>query len=159
MKLFFIFVVFSIFTVSVSSQKILLLEKPGTVNNIKYRIGDRIDIYTKEKINYSGIITYIGDSTINVNYSKIKISEIQYINIRRLLPSIINGIGVQGGLAYIGIDCINNSINNETPILRKTTLKTGLFFLGTGLLADIFSKSKRKIDGKKWRISILDFDK
>lgn len=159
MKLFFIIVVFSIFTVSVSSQKILLLEKPGTVNNIKYRIGDRIDISTKEKINYSGIITYIGDSTINVNYSKIKISEIQYINIRRLLPSIINGIGVQGGLAYIGIDCINNSINNETPILRKTTLKTGLFFLGTGLLADIFSKSKRKIDGKKWRISILDFDK
>lgn len=159
MKFFTLICIFASFFNFAFAQKILLLEKPGTINNVKYKIGDGIDLSTDQKQKISGIISNIGDSIITVNYSKVKISEIRYINKRNVFPSILSGIGIQGGLAYVGIDLINNVINNETPYIRKSTLKTGAYSFGIGIIANLFIKNKRKIDGKKWRLTVLDFDK
>ncbi len=158
MKLFVIIIVFSLLSMPICAQKILLLEKPGTINNIKFRIGDRIEFSTIENLKNLGIISHIGDSTITVNYLKVKINEIKYIYKRLLFPSIMNGVGIQGGIAYVGIDIINNLINDESPYIKKSTLKTTGYTIGIGIIAKFFSKNKRKIDGKNWRLTILDFD-
>jgi len=149
---------FSTFINAYLCPKILLLEKPGTINNIKFRIGDRIEFSTIDNLKNWGIISHIGDSTITLNYLKVKINEIKYIYKRLLFPSIMNGVGIQGGLAYVGIDIINNLINDESPYIKKSTLKTSGYTIGIGIIAKFFSKNKRKIDGKNWKLTILDFD-
>ena len=57
-------------SIAVNAQMILLLEKPDTIKNIKYRVGDQIYVKTKDKLKFSGAINIITDSSIIVNYDE-----------------------------------------------------------------------------------------
>ena len=57
-------------SIAVNAQMILLLEKPGTVKNIKYRAGDQIYVKTKDNLKILGTINIITDSSIIINYDE-----------------------------------------------------------------------------------------
>lgn len=57
-------------SIAVNAQMILLLEKPGTVKNIKYRAGDQIYVKTKDNLKFLGTINIITDSSIIINYDE-----------------------------------------------------------------------------------------
>ena len=57
-------------SIAVNAQMILLLEKPGTVKNIKYRAGDQIYVKTKDNLKFLGTINIITDSSFIINYDE-----------------------------------------------------------------------------------------
>ncbi len=140
------------------SQCVLLLEKPGTINNIKFRAGNRIEIKTKNGERISGVINQIRDTAIIVNYNLVMISEIKNIYTRRTMISAFSHLGIKGGLGYVAIDGFNNLINNEDPVFRNSTLKTGGIMFAAGILLKSISNRKRHIDNEKWRLKVLNFN-
>jgi len=138
-------------------QLVFMVEKPGTVNNLKYRSGDRIDLKTISGERISGIINQIRDTAIVLNYYLIKNDDIAVIYTRRVIFSMFSAAGIYGGIGYVGVDGFNNLINNESEIFRKSTLKTAGFMLGTGVFLNLFTHRRRPINHKDWRIKILDF--
>ena len=138
-------------------QCIFMVEKPRTITNLKYRAGDRIDLKTKTGDRFSGFINQIRDTAIVVNYNLIMNENISIIFTRRVIFSMLSVAGTKGGLAYVGIDGINNLINNERPVCKTSTLKTGSIMFGIGLLLKLVSKRKIHISNENWRIKVLDF--
>lgn len=138
-------------------QCVFMVEKPGIVNNLKYAIGNRIDLKTKTGERISGIINQVRDTAIVVSYYLIMNDDIAIVYTRRAIFSMFSAAGTTGGLAYVSIDGINNLINNERPVFRTSTLKTGGILFGTGGVLYLISKRKRHINNKDWRIKILDF--
>jgi hypothetical protein len=138
-------------------QLVFMVEKPGTINNLKYRCGERMDLKTKSGERISGIINQIRDTAIVVNYLMVKNDNIAIIYTRRVINSMFSAAGIFGGIGYVGIDGLNNLINNESPIIRKSVVKTGGIMLGAGLLLKLFSMRKRHINNEDWRIKVLDF--
>jgi hypothetical protein len=149
--------IFQIMLMTAFGQRVFMVEKPGTVNNLKYNIGDRIELKTNKGERISGMINQLSDSSIVVNYNYVKIEDILIVYTRRYVFSILSAAGTTGGLAYVSIDAFNNLINNQDEIFRKSTLKTGSIMFGTGLLLKLISKRKRHINNEDWRIKVLDF--
>ena len=138
-------------------QRVFMIEKPGTVNNLKYHAGDRIDLKIKTGERFFGFINQIRDTAIIINYNLVMNDDIAIVYTRRTIFSMFSVVGTKGGIAYVGIDGINNLINNEKPVCKTTTLKTGGIMFGAGLLLKLVSKRKRHINDKGWRIKVLDF--
>lgn len=150
--------ILTIFFLKISiCQSILLFEKPGTINNIKFRAGDRIELKTTDNEIYEGLINQIRDTAIVINYKTILCRDIKCLYLKRKMLYILSHAGIKAGIGYIGIDALNNLINGETTILRNSTLKTGSIMFGAGLLMRLLSGKKIKIDNKAWRIKVLDF--
>ncbi len=152
LTMFFLFINMSVF-----SQKILVVEKPGTINNIKYTVGSTIKIKTIEGLRIDGHIILITDTTVVINYFTIKIRDIKNVYANRRLLQDFSALGITGGIAYTSIDALNGFINNDTPILRKNALKISGVMLGAGIIFKLFDTKKLKINNKDWRIKILDF--
>ena len=134
-----------------------MVEKPGTVNNIKYRVGDDIEIKTISGEKIYGEINQLIDTAIVINFILVKYKEIAAIYNRRVINSMFSAAGLLGGSGYICIDAFNNLINNETTIFRKSTLKTGAIMFSIGAVLKLFTKRKRSINNEDWRIKVLDF--
>ncbi len=138
-------------------QVFFMIEEPGTVNNLKFRIGDRIELKTKNGERIDGIINQLRDTAIIVNYNLVMNQDIAVIYSRKVIISMFSAAGIYGGIGYVSIDGFNNLINNESPIFRKSTLKTGGIMFSAGLLLRFFSKRKRPINNLDWRIKVMDF--
>jgi len=139
-------------------QKLLVLEKAGTVKNYKYKLGDEISVETKhENLVFSGSLTAIKDSTIVVEYyNEIKLAEISRVLRKRELFRIFSRAAIYAGVFYISLDALNGLINNDSPVIAENTLIATGALLGSGLLMKQFVI--RKIDLEdKWRLKILDF--
>ncbi|MCX6232901.1 MAG: hypothetical protein NTZ33_15335 [Bacteroidetes bacterium] len=142
---------------TVYSQRIFLVEKPGTVNNLKFRIGDRIDLKTTKGERYNGIINQIRDTALIINYELVLNKDISAIYTTRALISMFSAAGISGGVFYIFLGGLTNIVDGRTPIINNSSLKTGGIIFATGGLLSVFSKRKRHIDNHKWRIKVLDF--
>ncbi len=153
----FITILFLLITSSIFSQRILIVEEPGTINNRKFAAGSYISIKTNEGLKLKGHINNITDSTIVVDYITINIRDIKYVITSRRLIQDFSALGTTGGLAYVSIDAFNGLINNDNPIFRKNTLKIGGIMYGCGLFLKLFEHKRLCIDNKKWRIKVLDF--
>lgn len=138
-------------------QRVFMVEKPGTVNNLKYNVGDRMELKTKAGEHISGIINQVRDTAIVVDYIFVMNDDIKNIYTRRVIFSVFSEVGIKGGIGYVFIDGFNNLINNESEIFRESALKTGGIMVGAGLLLKLISKRKRHIDNQHWRIKVMDF--
>ncbi len=157
MKQIMFLIIMQFIIISAISQNILVVEKPGKVNNIKYRVGERIELKTINGERIKGIINQIRDTAVVVNYYMVKNSDIKNIYTLRRLVSAFSFVGIEGGLGYVVIDGFNGLINNESPIIANSTLKTGGIMFGAGILLRSIAKRKRHIDNENWRIRVLNF--
>ncbi len=159
MKLWFIlFALIILSSFEMSGQKLLVLEKAGTVKNYKYKTGDKIRIETvRDNLVYMGEITEIKDSSIIIeSYTEIKLREICKVFRQRELMRTFSGAAISGGVFYLSLDAVNGVINNDSPIIAKNTLIASGILVGAGLLMRqfVFRKFETKV---KWRLKILDF--
>lgn len=139
-------------------QKLLVLEKAGTIKNYKYKLGDEITVETKrDKLVFSGSLTEIKDSTIIVEYyNEIKLTEISRVLRKRELLRIFSGAAITAGVFYFSLDALNGIINNDSPIIAESTLIATGALIGSGLLMRPFVVRKYDLEDK-WRLKILDF--
>lgn len=142
-------------------QNMIIVEKPGTIDNIKFFEGsyihlkwERKTIKTKEK----GIITGIFDSTLIIDgYKELVISDITAVYLERRIVKLAGNVAVISGIGFFVLDSFNRLINNEAPVIQNRTLKTSSIVAGAGLIT--FPLHKRRFGiGKKWRIKVLISD-
>ena len=155
-----LFVFIFLLTGSVLAQNIFLLEKPGTIKNKKYYVGDQIKIRTIEKDTIiEGVINKIFDSVLIIDYNnEVRVSDIKMIYTKRWGFNLLKGIFQLSGFAYLGISSINGLINNDKPILPKETLiiSGGLIIAGFAMVP--LANKRHIIDQEKWRVKTLIFD-
>jgi len=141
-----------------SSQNILLLEKPGTVNNYKYYAGDYIRLKTKKGIKISGPINIIRDTNLIVDFThELSLSDIEVVYKTRTLVALGSSALIAGSALYIGLDLINGGSKGKS-FSENQGLQVSLAVLATGVGMSFFSKKRMKVQEDKWRLRILPQD-
>lgn len=142
------------------SQRILILEKPGTVKNIKFKTGDELIICKKgEKKKISGEINKINDSVLLINYvNEVYIRDIEFVYKPRGLSGFMSEIGYKAGIAYLLLDITNRLIQAESPVFVNSTMIISGSLIATALLFRSYRLRPYKL-GDNWRLRVIDFDK
>ena len=151
----FIVSILVLFSLSVFSQNMLLVERPGTVKNYTYFAGDYISLKTKDGLKISGPINIIRDTNLIVDYTnELSLSDIEVVYKPRTLVKLGSSFLIAGSSLYLGLDFINGGSNGKT-FAENESLQISLAILATGIGMSFFSKKKMSTKKKKWRIRIL----
>ena len=152
---------FFILAIATYSQQYLIVQKCGTVKNVKYEVNDKISFQTlKGEFHIEGTITKIKDSTITID----TFYEINLKNIATVfrLRSFLNGLSkiffIRGGIVYVSIVGINGIINNDSPLIDEQTLIISASMVAIGFALKPFITKKFDVTGK-WCLKVIDFDK
>jgi len=158
--LFFILFGFSVEITAQSNRFLSLdIERISTTKRIKFYEKDKISLKIKgSKHKIKGIIVSINDTSIFIDSTETVLIK----NIRKILVDKSNylthaaSIFISGcGVGYVGLDALNNVINNDKPILRCVDVQIGLGLLAVGQAFRIFS-IKRYTINKKHRLKFID---
>lgn len=143
------------FPLSIFSQNMLLVEKPGTVKNEKYFAGGYISLKTTKGIKISGPINIIRDSTLIVDYThELALSDIEIVYKRRTLISLLSSGLIAGSALWLGLDLINGGSKGKS-FSENQSLQIGLGILVAGVGLRFLRDKKMKVKKEKWRIRIL----
>ncbi len=140
-----------------NAQKILVIEKPGTVKNIKFEVNDRIKFKLENNMKINGRIQKLTDSSVFVNREEFLFSKIKYFYKDRFGWKVLSNTTFQAGVAYLSIEALNNLANNERPVVSDKTLKPSVILMIIGILASPLVEKRLDIR-KRWRVRVLDFD-
>lgn len=141
------------------SQKFLLLEKAGTVNNFKYYVNDRIVINVKGSTdNIKGKISRLSDTSLIIDYN----NEIRYADISEVLrPMWIKNwlpeLLVKASVGYFTVYTVNNILQHMYPVLTAEILLTTAGLMGSGIILSKLLVRHYPL-GTSWRIRLLDFE-
>lgn len=155
-------IVFIIFCIagSARSQKLLILERPGTTKHHIFKTGSSIRLYDgKSKRMLHGNINRITDTSFTVNYQQIVVPA-KVIAVYRpltLLQRKFTRPAITAGLGYFLLTGINNAINKESPIIDHGTLVASAIVTSAGIATSFLRYRKFKI-GHSWRLKIIDLD-
>jgi len=141
-----------------NAQKILVIEKPGTVKNIKFEVNDRIKFRLENNMKINGRIQKLTDSSVFINREEFLFLKIKYFYKDRFGWKVFSNTTFQAGVAYLGIDALNNLANNERPVVSAKTLKPSMILIIIGTLASPLVEKRLEVR-KKWRVRVLDFDR
>jgi len=146
-------------SLSVESQNIFVLEKPGRIRNFKFYANDYIKIRTiLTDTTIKGQISRVTDSSLIINLTnEIMVSDISKIYTDRWGYKLLQGVFLTSGLIYLSISTINGVINSDHPVVPKETLIISGSLVAAGILLSPLTKRVHKIDNKNWRVIILDF--
>jgi len=142
------------------SQNILILDKPGKVNRIRYYTGDLIHLKTHDREKLYGEIEIIKDSSFVVNRQEIKLSEVKYIqNTKRHKGwDFLSGVSLTAGLGYFILDSGNKLINGEgREIANSRMVVTTSIFMGVFLVSNRIANRKYRIN-KNRKLKIINLD-
>ena len=153
--LFFVVFIFS----QAVSQNYFIVERPGTVRNLKFRVNDVIKLKAGPKGEIiNGRIYKISDSTLKIGYYyNVQLKDIQIIYKTRFGFSLLQKVLFFAGVPYLLINTMNGVINNESPVVPQQTLIISGSMIGTAILLTPLTTRKIKIDNEHWRVKILDF--
>ncbi len=161
MKIIFVFiwflVLFFFIITNVSSQKFLLLDKTGSLKNIKYFSGDLINLSAYDNsLKLEGKISGFTDSTVFINgESEIPIKNISCIQRERFMIRKITKTLYVFGAAYFVLTGFNRLINKDYPVYDKQSIMISGGIVIAGYLMHLLIFKKYKINGK-WKLTILD---
>lgn len=142
------------------SQNMLIVERPGTIKNIKFKTADKIkiEILPTGEI-FSGKISSLSDSIIILNKSiAISMKDVKAVYKRRWGTSFLQEMFLKAGIAYLGISLINGAINHDEPLITTGSLIIGSGLTITGVLLTPLTKRKFTIDNQRWRLRLLVFE-
>ncbi|NPD48115.1 MULTISPECIES: hypothetical protein [unclassified Lentimicrobium] len=132
------------------AQNMLVVEKPGTVNNKIYYAGNNIDLKTIDGLRISGPINVIRDSMMVVDFvHEVKIKDIEIIYKLRYGLNITGSALISGGALYLGLDLINNQSIDEQGIWVASGV------IVSGIIMKLFAKKRMRLEEGKWRAKIL----
>ncbi|OQX80805.1 MAG: hypothetical protein B6D61_01560 [Bacteroidetes bacterium 4484_249] len=153
-------VIFIISFTVLFSQNIFLLERPGSIKNYKYYVNSpiRLKIISPDTL-ISGEISRINDTSIIVNFAnEIALKNISCIYTKRWGVSFLQKIFLFTGIPYLALSVVNGAINNDNTVVSKNTFIISGCLIGAGIALMPLTKRKHKIDNKKWRLKILNFE-
>ncbi len=146
---------------SASSQNLFLIERPGTVKNVKFHEGDDIHVSVKNYAPASdikGSLTQIGDSSIVIDdMYLIPIKDITAVYVERFWIKLAIPVLFIAGIGYGVLEIFNNAINKDSPLLTKETAIISSSLVAGGLALIPLKDRKIKV-GEKWRVKSLVFD-
>ena len=138
------------------SQKMIIVERPGTVKNFKYKKGNKIFLKKIDEEKLSGRISKITDTSFFINKNiEVKLSEITIVFKPRgfLYRSYIQ---IRfAGYAFLSLNTFNRLVHNEKPVFDNSGLIAGFSTIGISYAMQAFAFRKLKV-GEKWRIKIID---
>ncbi len=144
---------------SASAQQYLIVQKSESIKTFKYRTGDQImfSLTGTEKV-FSGELTYIGDSTFAVDDKfEIHLKAVSTIYRTRYFIRLLSKILLTAGVIYIGVETVNGVINNDSPMISKSTAIASSAMVGAGIGIGLLKTAKLRI-GEKYKLKILNFD-
>lgn len=157
----FLIVFYLLLLLSASSQNLFLIEKPGTVKNVKFHEGDDIHVSVKHYppgTDIKGSLTQIGDSSIVIDdMYLIPIKDITAVYIERFWIKLAIPVLFIAGIGYGVLEIFNNAINKDSPLLSKETAIISSSLVAGGLVLIPLIERKYTI-GEKWRVQSLVFD-
>ncbi|TRX57697.1 hypothetical protein FNH22_14895 [Fulvivirga sp. M361] len=147
------------------AQRYLVLSKVNKPRKqIIFNEGETIRFRLKgERFFTSASILGLGNDEIRFHYYRIKLDEIEEIDIRNKNFTIFNfknwsGIFLVAGPLFLVIDQFNQTaIMNESFRVSSETATISGAFVATGLLLRVIGKKRWKCNKKKHRMQILDF--
>ncbi|MCF8366422.1 MAG: hypothetical protein K9H16_11610 [Bacteroidales bacterium] len=142
------------------SQQYLVLQKSGTIKNIKYEVGDKISFQTlKGDFYVEGDISEIRDSSIMINSYEVRLDNISIVyRQRRFLKGMSGLFFIRGGIAYVAIVGVNGLINNDSPMIDEQTLIISASMVAIGLAMKPFITKKYFVK-ENWILKVIDFNK
>ena len=137
----------------------LEIERISTTKRIKIYEQDKIMFKVKgSRHKYKGIMVSVNDTSIVIDSTE----TILIKNIRKILVDKSNylthaaSIFISGcGIGYVGLDALNNVINNDKPVLRWVDVQIGVGLLAIGQAFRVFA-IKRYTINKKHRLRFID---
>lgn len=140
------------------AQNAFIVESPGTSNNFKFYVTNKIKLKTKTLPKpFRSDIKEIKDSLLILkNNNSVHLSDIVIVYKENRGAAIISKILIPIGLIFAPLDIINNAINKDKPIVRTVPLVVSGVCLSAGLLISLDRYRPYKIDNKKWRVKIID---
>lgn len=142
------------------AQQYLVLQKTGTVKNIKYQLGNDITVQVKRgELVYSGSISHIKDSSFVLNsLDEIFLDDVTIVFRKRRFIRVMSKVLLYAGVGYIALEGVNGVINDYSPVISQNTIIASSVMVGTGLLMKPFYT--RKYDTQeKYVLKVLDFEK
>ena len=158
--LFFILFIVSLEITAQSNRFLSLdIERISNTKRIKYFEQDKISFKLKNsRHKYKGIIVSLNDTALIIDSTGF----ILYKNIRKISVDKSNSLThvasafISGcGIAYVGLDALNNAINSDKPILRWLDIEIGVGLVAVGQAFKIFTVRHYKIN-KKHRLKFID---
>lgn len=141
---------FLLLTPCLIAQNMLVVEKPGTVNNKIYYAGNHIELKTKDGLRISGPINIIRDSVMVVDFvHEVNIENIEIIYKLRYGLNITGSALIGGGALYMALDLINNQSVDEQGLWVASGV------IVSGIILKLFAKKKMRLEEGKWRAKIL----
>lgn len=142
---------------SIQAQTYLIIEKPGKVKNFKIKPGSTLRYLQAGQKEFStGTISRLTDSVIFMNEgNRVPISSITAIKMDQAMFRILTPFFALGGVGYLGIDVVNNLINNIGPVFNQKTMLIAGSLVATSII--FRSLSRRTLHmGKPWRLKVID---
>ena len=160
MKIKIIVLVFLMILISgskfLSAQKMIIVERPGTIKNFKYKKGNKIYCKINNTKLLFGTISKVSDSSFCLNKNiEVKIKEISVIfKLRGFFYRSYPKIRL-AGFGFLLANTINRTIHNQEGVFDKSGLISGFSIIGFSYVMQALAFRKQVI-GEKWRIKIID---
>ncbi|HEX7411241.1 MAG TPA: hypothetical protein VF298_03785 [Bacteroidales bacterium] len=144
---------------SVHCQKLLILERPGTIKHFFFKTGDRIRLYDSKSMSMiHGDISRITDTVIVINMLEpVILSRVSIVYRPLTMLHIFSRTTTAAGLGYFLLTGFNNAINKKSPIIDHGTLIVSALITGAGV-ATSFIRYRKFALGTHWRLKVIDID-
>lgn len=137
------------------AQKILAFDKRGKIKRVRFIEGDFLQLKLKSGELVLGQINQIQEDSILVGNRKIAPTNVKSIRIskdKRLLNTFSNFL-LTGAIAYFPLVTVNRTINDDSPLIKKSTIGiSGSMLIGAVLLKSLNKRQFRISENRPLKI-------
>jgi hypothetical protein len=127
----------------------IIKSKFGKVKQIEIFVNENLEYKLKKEIRYrKNKIVALNDTMIVFdNDSIMPLSRIKLVKIRdhRHLLNLFGGAFKTAGVMFLGLNTINNAINNRSPVIDNKAVGISAALFGTGMIMKYFSAKRIRI--------------
>lgn len=145
---FFLFsLLFSFLSINSFSQKIVVFDKGGKVKRVRYFEGEYISLKTTDKVKLAGTISSIKDSSFVVGGIEVFLDSVVavYKTQTGMGYRLGRNVFIIPAIGYLPLISFNGLINNDSPIVRRNQIYTGVAFMGVAAIFHFLANKPYKI--------------
>ena len=140
-----------------NAQKMVAFDKRGKVKRVRFFHGDFLKLQLLNGTFIEGEIIEILTDTFKIGKNSIPLDSVKFVYLSKgkQLLNTASGFLITGGLAYPPLVTFNRAVNDDSPLVKKSTvIISGGMLLGGVLLKSLNSRKFRI--SKKRPLKIID---